>query len=122
MIVYAHYLGGVLRMMNHGVVDKADGYIAHLPRAPGVVCSRESGSECGVCSVCFFFSSRRRHTRCSRDWSSDVCSSDLSGGRLVKNGWSLGASSSATAGSVTISRILPRTNSETVSLLSLLTR
>src|SRR5687768_18510243 len=24
-----------------------------------------------------FFSSRRRHTRCSRDWSSDVCSSDL---------------------------------------------
>src|SRR2546429_6717429 len=30
------------------------------------------------CSRCFFFSSRRRHTRCSRDWSSDVCSSDLS--------------------------------------------
>src|SRR2546429_4917846 len=28
-----------------------------------------------MCS--FFFSSRRRHTRCSRDWSSDVCSSDL---------------------------------------------
>src|SRR3989449_2053117 len=27
----------------------------------------------------FFFSSRRRHTRCSRDWSSDVCSSDLAG-------------------------------------------
>src|SRR5436305_7193870 len=27
---------------------------------------------------CFFFSSRRRHTRCGRDWSSDVCSSDLS--------------------------------------------
>src|SRR5256884_3725400 len=25
----------------------------------------------------FFFSSRRRHTRCSRDWSSDVCSSDI---------------------------------------------
>src|SRR2546429_686519 len=25
----------------------------------------------------FFFSSRRRHTICSRDWSSDVCSSDL---------------------------------------------
>src|SRR2546429_4809678 len=35
----------------------------------------------------FFFSSRRRHTRCSRDWSSDVCSSDLmdngSGSALV---------------------------------------
>src|SRR5699024_11599725 len=28
--------------------------------------------------VClFFFSSRRRHTRSKRDWSSDVCSSDL---------------------------------------------
>src|SRR6266498_5697360 len=27
--------------------------------------------------VGFFFSSRRRHTRCGRDWSSDVCSSDL---------------------------------------------
>src|SRR5690606_39644091 len=33
--------------------------------------------------VMFFFSSRRRHTRFSRDWSSDVCSSDLDGGRLV---------------------------------------
>src|SRR2546422_6802235 len=30
-----------------------------------------------VCLFFFFFSSRRRHTRCSRDWSSDVCSSDL---------------------------------------------
>src|SRR3712207_3780029 len=27
--------------------------------------------------ICFFFSSRRRHTRYWRDWSSDVCSSDL---------------------------------------------
>src|SRR5699024_12004438 len=27
----------------------------------------------------FFFSSRRRHTRSKRDWSSDVCSSDLIG-------------------------------------------
>src|SRR6266511_4163707 len=31
----------------------------------------------------FFFSSRRRHTRFSRDWSSDVCSSDL-GKRLPR--------------------------------------
>src|SRR2546422_3582331 len=30
-----------------------------------------------MCVFFFFFSSRRRHTRCSRDWSSDVCSSDL---------------------------------------------
>src|SRR5207249_7899044 len=28
-------------------------------------------------SIFFFFSSRRRHTRSKRDWSSDVCSSDL---------------------------------------------
>src|SRR5437868_9297660 len=27
--------------------------------------------------IYFFFSSRRRHTRSKRDWSSDVCSSDL---------------------------------------------
>src|SRR2546428_12686858 len=37
---------------------------------------------CAVCCcswICFFFffSSRRRHTRSDRDWSSDVCSSDL---------------------------------------------
>src|SRR3989442_9886431 len=31
----------------------------------------------GCLSFFFFFSSRRRHTRCGRDWSSDVCSSDL---------------------------------------------
>src|SRR5699024_11411759 len=29
------------------------------------------------CLISFFFSSRRRHTRSKRDWSSDVCSSDL---------------------------------------------
>src|SRR6266498_5064625 len=31
----------------------------------------------------FFFSSRRRHTRCGRDWSSDVCSSDLNATEVV---------------------------------------
>src|SRR5206468_9707299 len=30
----------------------------------------------------FFFSSRRRHTRSDRDWSSDVCSSDLKPGAI----------------------------------------
>src|SRR5204862_4979749 len=35
-----------------------------------------------ACFVCFFFSSRRRHTRSLRDWSSDVCSSDLAGEEL----------------------------------------
>src|SRR5258705_7476696 len=31
----------------------------------------------GVQTCAFLFSSRRRHTRCLSDWSSDVCSSDL---------------------------------------------
>src|SRR2546426_2882883 len=31
----------------------------------------------GANYCCFFFSSRRRHTRLQGDWSSDVCSSDL---------------------------------------------
>src|SRR5699024_12152622 len=35
--------------------------------------------EDGVLRWYFFFSSRRRHTRSKRDWSSDVCSSDLAG-------------------------------------------
>src|SRR5690606_40106296 len=35
----------------------------------------------------FFFSSRRRHTRFSRDWSSDVCSSDLS--QNSDGGWGI---------------------------------
>src|SRR5690349_23121249 len=41
-----------------------------------------------ICWLFFFFSSRRRHTRSLRDWSSDVCSSDLAavvvvGGAIV---------------------------------------
>src|SRR3989440_9081287 len=47
----------------------------------------------GFCHLCgrglcflffFFFSSRRRHTRSDRDWSSDVCSSDLLAPALVE--------------------------------------
>src|SRR5439155_10193618 len=34
----------------------------------------------------FFFSSRRRHTRWPRDWSSDVCSSDLDGKTAIRIG------------------------------------
>src|SRR5438045_9691907 len=34
----------------------------------------------------FFFSSRRRHTRCLSDWSSDVCSSDLAHNFIEKAG------------------------------------
>src|SRR5699024_1922917 len=35
----------------------------------------------------FFFSSRRRHTRSKRDWSSDVCSSDLKAIQQVDYQW-----------------------------------
>src|SRR5436305_14767102 len=37
----------------------------------------------------FFFSSRRRHTRCGRDWSSDVCSSDLRSAAYTSMGGSI---------------------------------
>src|SRR5262245_65366452 len=36
-----------------------------------------------LCVSSFFFSSRRRHTRCLSDWSSDVCSSDLVRARIA---------------------------------------
>src|SRR5256885_4854537 len=46
------------------------------------------------CVCFFFFSSRRRHTRLQGDWSSDVCSSDLSNvdevERIHRESWRLG--------------------------------
>src|SRR2546422_511647 len=42
-----------------------------------IPCCAWNASGIAECVRGFFFSSRRRHTRCSRDWSSDVCSSDL---------------------------------------------
>src|SRR5258707_8722816 len=52
--------------------------------AVGTVCSKKTPPVVISCSsselqnfIFFFFSSRRRHTRYWRDWSSDVCSSDL---------------------------------------------
>src|SRR5690625_7187340 len=40
-----------------------------------------------VSLLIFFFSSRRRHTRWPRDWSSDVCSSDVFLPVAVVSGW-----------------------------------
>src|SRR5436305_5220395 len=48
----------------------------HLNHAVSFATSSES-SGVSIPALFFFFSSRRRHTRCGRDWSSDVCSSDL---------------------------------------------
>src|SRR6266403_3707954 len=50
-------------------------------------------------SVFFFFSSRRRHTRSLRGWSSDVCSSDLTWGRLASEALPTGCSWHDQAGS-----------------------
>src|SRR5690606_13981263 len=46
---------------------------------------------CCLLARMFFFSSRRRHTRFSRDWSSDVCSSDLDGNKVFATGYASGA-------------------------------
>src|SRR5262245_22969099 len=54
-----------------------------------------------VVCVLFFFSSRRRHTRCLSDWSSDVCSSDLRNPwnpELVTGGSSGGSAAAVAAG------------------------
>src|SRR5439155_15710946 len=48
-------------------------------RLPPVICVWRAEFSCTLSYVFFFFSSRRRHTRWPRDWSSDVCSSDLFG-------------------------------------------
>src|SRR5439155_12585175 len=49
------------------------------------------GSSSISCHSSFFFSSRRRHTRWPRDWSSDVCSSDLTAALIaVLTGCGLG--------------------------------
>src|SRR2546429_2666011 len=50
---------------------------ASLPRAELEPWDRGWSRLYETVPAAFFFSSRRRHTRCSRDWSSDVCSSDL---------------------------------------------
>src|SRR5690625_6617958 len=54
----------------------------------------------------FFFSSRRRHTRWPRDWSSDVCSSDLPL-RLTASIQSLSSIPAASASSTLIQMVCP---------------
>src|SRR5206468_8134491 len=49
---------------------------ADLAPSPTKCRNLSETAEVPECKV-FFFSSRRRHTRSDRDWSSDVCSSDL---------------------------------------------
>src|SRR2546429_501441 len=56
-------------------VDEGRHGVENVRRARGDVIA-EAVALVRLDDVEFFFSSRRRHTRCSRDWSSDVCSSD----------------------------------------------
>src|SRR5262245_63018066 len=58
----------VLRTAQH-----EEGHVGLAANAAGPSCCDRGASV----SLPFFFSSRRRHTRCLSDWSSDVCSSDL---------------------------------------------
>src|SRR3989440_2795996 len=69
--------GGALRFQNLGL----SWIVSRHPACaiPEYLCSP---SRVRLSMFVFFFSSRRRHTRSDRDWSSDVCSSDL-GGRLA---------------------------------------
>src|SRR5689334_3383669 len=53
---------------------------------------------CKIFIFFFFFSSRRRHTRWNCDWSSDVCSSDLTTGRRARARASRAGPSSASRG------------------------
>src|SRR5207249_7823510 len=51
--------------------------IAHAVTQPLLQLVRSDFVSSSCVHLFFFFSSRRRHTRSKRDWSSDVCSSDL---------------------------------------------
>src|SRR2546429_9906594 len=70
----------------HDVVVQVQGLLGRGPsfRAEPFEVRRgeQKAAEAEDCRL-VFFSSRRRHTRCSRDWSSDVCSSDLKGSPTV---------------------------------------
>src|SRR5206468_7585413 len=63
-----------------------------------------------------FFSSRRRHTRSDRDWSSDVCSSDLGASMQISVEFKLANAAIRLAPGITppkiVSRILPQPTEE----------
>src|SRR5438876_8264502 len=58
-------------------------------------------------AVFFFFSSRRRHTRWTGDWSSDVCSSDLIVTTDIVSGDSVVLSEGSTAEAIVASTAIP---------------
>src|SRR5256885_5083027 len=64
------------------MLDSQHSDTVHGVVVPAVYSQYVTGGPCSLldvmCNFFFFFSSRRRHTRLQGDWSSDVCSSDLS--------------------------------------------
>src|SRR5207245_5978708 len=64
-----------LRILTRLVVVGASSWLVR-------VAGQDPAQACLRSARLFFFSSRRRHTRCYRDWSSDVCSSDLTEGEF----------------------------------------
>src|SRR2546421_1824347 len=63
-------------------LETLEGSVEMSGRSSGAIRLPDALAHLGV--VFFFFSSRRRHTRSDRDWSSDVCSSDLAKALLVE--------------------------------------
>src|SRR5206468_5542567 len=63
----------------------------------------------------FFFSSRRRHTRSDRDWSSDVCSSDLEVGGWSPRGGVVGGSSLVASLRLRLNSLIPCPNEDPIS-------
>src|SRR5436305_8847053 len=57
--------------------------------------------------IFFFFSSRRRHTRCGRDWSSDVCSSDLDSTSTTQKTYNHDSSGAQTSNTLQVSYTPP---------------
>src|SRR2546421_6079785 len=63
--------------MTHDTTTSRSPFYLPLFTISLVLCYSFYYSSCYCSFFFFFFSSRRRHTRSDRDWSSDVCSSDL---------------------------------------------
>src|SRR3954462_9603630 len=87
-VVSNHELATLMETSNEWIIERT-GIEERRWVSPGetgttmaTAASKEALERSGLATR-FFFSSRRRHTRLSCDWSSDVCSSDLGGRRII---------------------------------------
>src|SRR5205809_5328169 len=68
---------GSEKIRGHGIPEALEAILIGSSRMEArVAVLKPLSSALSIGTGGFFCSSRRRHTRCSRDWSSDVCSSD----------------------------------------------